>query len=356
LRGSNPYLFSDFLAARPPDFPSALDFQGHVTPYPPAAFPLSAPFALLDWKLSTALFACSSALLWAIALRALATEFQLESIRQRWFFGLALSTYGLHTGLALGQYSTPAIALTLLAWCVSRKSSNARLAAALGYLALALKPQIGIVFFIVAALERRWRLCAWMIAGYVAVTAIAVVPMLLNGHANFWGALEAVRAVYDVQSETFCCVNLRMITRNLPQGASAVIEIGVLLGLAAVVLRGAFERWLRGPALFVAVYVVILLSMYHRPYDLPGLILIFAWILPIARPTWSQLAVAVSALIVVQPVPTLAALGSVPPDVLAAAPNAASLFLIPHTTWLLLTLFFFAALASRSSRPDFAVH
>jgi hypothetical protein len=362
LHGTNPYDLQMALAQRPADFPASHVLEGIVTPYPPAVFPLTAPFAAMAWTSSTGAFVAVSAILWLLALRSLGQQFQLPPVRRRLFYGLALAAYPIQTALSLGQYSAPAIAVLILAWCVSRQERDFS-AAVLGCICLALKPQIGAIFLAIVLLERRWKLSALMLSGYGALTAAGMLPVLLGGVSigDLREYLGSVRAVYDQQSQQFCCINLRMITRNATgkPGLNWAIEILVLLGLTSVLLIRARTGRLFGPLLFVAVYVLFLLAMYHRPYDLAGLVVALVWVCSRVRLDRADIGIAICLLMFVQPIPTLALLGTLTNANLISLSNAGGrlddawqFLVIPHTTWMLVALFAFASVGWRRERPE----
>jgi hypothetical protein len=300
--------------------------------------------------------------LWLLALRSLAEQFELPPARRRLFYGLALAAYPMQTALSLGQYSAPAIAVLVLAWSVSRQERE-MLAAVLGCICLALKPQIGAIFLAVALVEGRWKLSALTLSGYGALTAAGILPLLLGGVSigDLREVVDSLRAVYDQQSQPFCCINLRMITRNLMDTPALMwaVEILVLLGLASVLLVRACTGRLLGPLLFVAVYVLSLLGMYHRPYDLAGLVVALVWVCSRVRLDRADLGIALCLLMFVQPIPTLALLGTLsnanlmsPSEAAGWLDNAWQFLVVPHTTWMLVALLALASVASRSAQSQ----
>lgn len=350
LHGGDPYNLAQALAQRPGDFPQWNHLQGVVTPYPPAVFPISAPFAVFGWTESAALFVVASALLWVLAMRELAAEFAIPPVRCRYFYALALAAYPIDSGLSLGQFAAPAIALLIMAWCRLRKTGTVS-AGVLACLSMAVKPQIGAIFIALALLERRWRPAAIALLCYALLTVVGIAPLVL-GHvliADLSNLMSSVHAVYGQQSQLTCCVNLRMITRNLPATPPLMplLELLVLGAFAVALLVRCSTGKLRGALLFVAVYLLFLLAMYHRPYDLAGLVVALAWLL---SDGWHErlapwLAATLGAIF--QPVPTTAFLGWLGGRFSpAVTPHAASWFtttwllvLIPHVTWMLVLAF-----------------
>jgi len=345
MAGQNPYDLTLVLLHRPPDFPPGFGLDQIVSPYPPAIFPLIAPFALPSWTIAVTAFALFNTGLWLVALILLSRLFKLSDVGRSLTMGFCLLSYSMQSAISLGQYSATSISLVLIAWCLSRDvwpSDRSAVVAALGAISLAMKPQIGIVIVIVWLLERRWALLWKAGSVYGMLTAVSVVVTLgFSGSLGIEAAYQSVVAVYQQQSNPFCCVNLRALTTPLlaPGVLRGVVEAGALFAVILALVRRLDVKADHGVRLFAGVYVAALLPIYHRPYDLAGLVILVFLLAVTSVRDWKWWALIPLVVLVSQPVPTLAALGTLaipfPQDGSALA-QIFRIFVIPHSTWALL--------------------
>ncbi|MEM7628978.1 MAG: glycosyltransferase family 87 protein [Planctomycetota bacterium] len=292
LQGGNPYdpgaIDAAWLAAGgEADFaPGRRGRQAFV--YPPGAYLLGAPFALVPLEATPYVWgAVNAAMLvacwWLIA--------GLAGIKPTSPAGLALLAAALamgpaHTNSRLGQTGVLVLFLCALAWTLRSKDRQVLAGVALG-VACAVKPQIGLIFAIYELGRGRWR----VFAGAVAVGGL----LTLAGAARLW--IEGV----DVFAQWF--MNMRALTEvdanplhrhpdqplsNPTQLINLASPIAVVIGDTARANLGAMLYCAGGALAYLmidlrrgytktdvpgelvtlcAVSVVMLLVAYHRIYD-----------------------------------------------------------------------------------------
>ena len=303
LRGSNPYDHEQFAAlwqaagGLPADVPTK-----ETTPsvYPPTAFVVVAPLALLPWnaaRLALTLLNTALALL-AIGALSRAAGLRWNDGLGRCFWALALAFAPLHSGLATGNLIIIAASCALLAvWAAM--SNKEWMASLLLAVATGVKPHVGGVFVLAYALQGRWRLSAVSIGWLLLLSVISLVPLemhrvswlgsLLASHAaasapggvnDPTGANPSQHHLINLQRLLFTFLTQSWFVNAIAVGLTALLLVAWLV---ATRHRGSERREL----LFLSALVTVsLLPIYHRFYDAMVLLLPLAWCLAAWSGRW----------------------------------------------------------------------
>ena len=259
---------------------------------PPLAFPLLAPWAALPWDLAwPAWVAIEVALVSACLAAALALARLRPAEPRGWLllaFGLSLAPF--HTAISEGQLSIAVAALVLAAVLALERDRPVPAGIAVA-LAVALKPQMGLLFIAVLAVRGERRA---LVAAGVALATIAAV-----GAARLWlaGIDWSTTLVAALASSGFADptnastqrLNAQALFNVLVPRASGLLVEGMTLGLGlavglvvALALRGRRDHeatllaWSAGA-------VMTLLIVYNRSYDAVLLLLPLAWVFTRSR-------------------------------------------------------------------------
>lgn len=281
LAGLNPYILENSLAMRGSDYAGFPELRGYATPYFPAVFPLTAPFATFAWPTASMLFLI--ALLLLLALLVWRSRHLLPEDTEPRFVLVALALFlmmhPLHTGVSLLQYSIPACTCALLILTYDLKRFWPSIAAAaFAALALAFKPQVGIVPIAYGLIlwRPRFLFTAWAIYG--VLTVIGAAPITWRVGLDWIGQIRTnVGSIaVEEQSHIYCCVNLWPVFEPM---MTSLLSLLVTIGppaVAAVVIGWAWlvggrgRRWQSCEerlSLFLLIAAAVLLSMYTRHYN-----------------------------------------------------------------------------------------
>jgi glycosyl transferase family 87 len=293
LEGLDPYSPDNFIALYHDATNGRVDrigFRSH-SPQPLTALVVFSPIAALPWWWAHLLWSVLTGLVIVPAIFSLASFLGVGGIyRKLGLAALTLALAPLHSGIAAGNVSIPAIAVGGVAfWAATHQKDN--LAGILIALSSCLKPQIGVLFILYYLLRRQWKIA---LVGIGLSTAVLIVG---TGRLEFSGALwwedflANARAMQhhrlmnfdDPSPIRFTMINLQVllyaiISSSLVANAGAVL-IGVVLcgkwayyGLRSVAARSEL--------LLVSTFLVIgILPIYHRNYDATILIFPLCWAL-----------------------------------------------------------------------------
>jgi len=267
-----------------------LDFN-KPSVYPPPTLFLVAPLAWLDWPAASAGLLAINTLLALLALAALfsAAGLNWREPRGGLFLVLGVAFAPLHTGIALGNLIVPAAACAMLAVWASTKKRDLW-AGVLLALATALKPQIGGVFLLGYALERRWRICVvagilWLTLASLSILRLEVAGVdwrqsWLSSNAEFL-ALGGPNDPTGANRNRHNLINLHWPLYTIFERAWVVNAI-VLLFAGSLLLIYLFTRWRKpaNPPELLSISALAGLSLaviYHRFYDAVLLLLPLAW-------------------------------------------------------------------------------
>lgn len=189
--------------------------------------------------------------------------------------------YSLHTGVALLQYSIPAIFCALLVSTYDLSDNREKIRAALfAALAASFKPQVGAIAFLYGAvmLQISFLLLAALI--YTAVFSIGLIPILLVAGLDWIDQLLTnISLVSALQQDIYCCINLKPVLLHVASGpvlsAMQLLPLALFLGVLALRYVNGRGSALRGEDMlrwrliaFLLCAAMVQLSIYTRPYNL----------------------------------------------------------------------------------------
>lgn len=229
--------------------------------YPPQAAVLLMPFSRLSFE--------SAAILWTIftvAGYAVAVWLAWFAVRQ-WLpdrtlvFSAAAGFPPFWQLVMNGQITIVIILACLLGWMALQRGRHFWAGVALGILAV--KPQFGLVFAVVALAKRDWR----MICG--AITSVAIQAGLVwsvlgsDAFAGFWASLPTIVAHADeLEAKPFQSHSIRSLTRLLP----AYVGGPLWITSVAVVLWRTATVWLTDTPLTLRFGTVLLAAVLVNPH------------------------------------------------------------------------------------------
>ena len=295
LSGEDPYdpqVFARFWPpeAKPPDFVRRESRDGSLparrgipSPYPPTAFPLLTPFALLHWFVAIRLWILATLAAFGIVVYNLIVLAKIQPADRKTIFVViaALMLAPFHTVIAVSNIVLVVYALGFLAVMRTEQqryiSSGFFLAAAIG-----LKPTAALCFLIYCAFRRRgaWRVVPPTLAGCFVLFSLADGRMLVAG-AHWVGSyllnthrMFAAGAINDYDSANparFDLLNLQLAFFPLFRsrlGANVFAWLVACMGFGCWI-SSLRQRMLKTDELLnLAILATItLLPFYHRFTD-----------------------------------------------------------------------------------------
>jgi Glycosyltransferase family 87 len=271
--------------------PNSSDIRTH-SPYPLTTLVVMAPLAVLPWPFAQVLWATILGftpvpIIWALVSFTGLTD----RLNAYLFAGLTLALAPLHTGIAVGNVSIPAIAVAVLAvWAADAWNEIA--AGLLLGLATCLKPQIGTWFIVFYAVQKRWRVVFPAAALVAAVAVLGILRLEISGAPWFSDFLHNARGfafdnpTVDFSEKDpirFTLIDLQVLAYTL-SGSVAKARVSALV--VGVVFLGIWfwlgfksDRRPPVPLTLSALVVLSLLPAYHRNYDATVLAIPLCWIL-----------------------------------------------------------------------------
>jgi hypothetical protein len=259
--------------------------------YPPMTYAALSPIALLPWGPARLLWCVLNLACLTLLIGVLCRFGGLAPLGMRMvlLLGAVLALQPSSAAMRVGQLSILVATLGVASLLLTRRGRDWSGGCLLG-LALALKPQLALVFVAPALLSRRWKA---LLAGALIVSAIAIVSVLRIHAVSAWPAswlsnLSSAFAPAGVNGVAASSVHNRNMV-NLQYPLRLIIDsfwmADVLaLAIGAVLAAPALERLSSegaGAANFLEdislLAVVELLVMYHRDYDAVLLALPLAW-------------------------------------------------------------------------------
>jgi hypothetical protein len=276
------------------------------SPYPLNSLVILSPISILPWRIVGAAWTvvcCGSllAFLWALS------SFAGLTPRSRVVFAaLTLALAPLHTGIAVGNLSVPAIACIGIAiWAASTRRmplpgpcSRAQPASSLNWEG---------VSFLYYLLRQRWRIVFWGAGVSAAILLIGIWRLELSGVRWFGDFLHNARG-FAVDCSTctftdrdpirFTLINLQVVFYSFVK--SSAFANGAALSLSVILLGIWFwlsfnsslaQSSLAQPEVLVlsSLAVLSLLPGYHRNYDATLLVFPLAWALSVHDRTMKNL-------------------------------------------------------------------
>lgn len=293
LQGKNPYSADNFVTLYHLATNLEVDrdgFRSH-SPHPLTALVVFSPLAALPWWLAHLLWTALIAAIIIPAILCLNTFLDGGGSHHRLALAaMTLALAPLHSGIAAGNVSIPAIALCSVAfWAADQDKEN--LAGALIAVAACLKPQIGGLFLLYYLLRRRWKVALVAMGIGAAVFVLGVVRLQWAGTPWWNDFLENARAARHNRLMDFAIVDpLRFTMLNLQVPFYALWPSSLLANAAALFIGlGLWGRWAwsdvrraapHAELLLASAFLVIgLLPVYHRNYDATLLIFPLCWAL-----------------------------------------------------------------------------
>lgn len=294
IRGMDPYSpqnFVDLARQATGNSPTTGNIGSH-SPYPLTTLVIVSPIAALPWPTAHKVWTVVQGISVVPIILSLASIGGLANRLQKCLFaGLTLALAPLHTGIAVGNVSIPAIALCCLAvWTASRKKETAT-GIFLG-IATCLKPQLGLWFIFYYLLRKRWRVVLTVSIFGVLILLIGVLRLEASGVPWWQDYLSNARGFAmdnktvdftDADPIRFTLINLQVLFYALFSSTTAA-ELGAWLTgailLGSWLCLGVMERKGVPELLLLSSMVVLsLLPTYHRNYDASLLVFPLCWIL-----------------------------------------------------------------------------
>lgn len=268
------------------------------------------PLTLFDFTTAFWIWSMLSILLGAGAVLLLVRAHCPE--RQRWRYALLLCTllflyFPTWANIVLGQFGLVLLFLLTVAWLAIRQNSEPLTGIVLG-LCLALKPFTGL-FLLLFLLLRRWRLVAWYLACFAALTLLALLFIGIGPHLTYLGILRKVTWYASSWNASLIGVLTRLFggSENIP--LIEIPRLAFILGYLAIPAGIAGLYWslsaIRDQPLlqmklgFAAMPAMMLLLsplgwIYYFPCLLLSLVIMFETALQLGRTTQIGLLAAVA--------------------------------------------------------------
>jgi hypothetical protein len=287
LQGRNPYdpalLKAEFIG--PARGPAAIAPKYATQPavYPPTMFALIAPIAWLPWNAANWIWCLASTALVLLSLRKILAASKLP-VGAYWAMAAALTAFSpTHTGLAMGNPSAVACALTTLA-ALAALEERETAAGLLTGAAVCLKPQIAIC---AVALFLAWRKPrAVVIAAATAAGSAAISLLRAPSWEEYLTWLQTLRANVSsgffpggandasiANPVSFLFINVQALLGLLIRDAT-FLDAAAWIILAALFIVYAKRRTGSRDHDVAFAAVMTLLAVYHRYYDAQLLLLV----------------------------------------------------------------------------------
>lgn len=312
LHGFNPYREESVreafaTAGAPPERDPMGGRRSSVLVYPPHSYPLWAPLAALPWPVASVAWVGINTALYVLGAVFIARMLGLLGNARLAFWACAVWSAPAQTVIAHGQTSTPVLAgVALAALLQARRNAKADQAdpprrdlgspacGVLLALAVAIKPQLGLLFLLYQVGRMRWRTVAWAVATMALVFAVGFGRMALvqlDGWSLWTGNIQAFTTTDDADPTRRNPVAYQVLNLHYPlhrffedRDTVRLLVYAILgaLSLAYFLVdlrrgRDLGERrdgW-HAEILSLAMVAVITLSItYHRHYN--ATIMLFA--------------------------------------------------------------------------------
>lgn len=320
-----------------------LQFPTAITAFAPLGF-LSATNAVTLWYLlSFALLIIQTAALSSLAGTSLLRPTGL------FLFAMTLLLAPVHEMFGYAQPSGPVISLIIVGvWAATYQKDF--VAGLMIGLASAVKPQLGLAFFMYYLLRGRWYLVGTSVILNAVIAAIAILPMEMRGISWISGWLENLSMAESPggMNSTSIENDGRIYMLQLQVIIHVLLEDSRIVNLIALLVVGVFATifaWRRHQTpqkdellSLGVVSFLSLLPVYHRFYDAALLVVPLAWAIayPKRKPqfAWPMFLIVMTFLIPIAGVPRFE-------QILGFSPYELStwwwhLFIEPFRTWILI--------------------
>jgi len=293
---------------------------------PPLTFVLMAPLAMLPWPVAEAAWTILNLLLVAVCLWMVmaVARVSIREPRGLLFLSFAIALAPFHTSISQGQLTIPVTALVVASlW--GQIHNRPVLSGICIALAVALKPQMGLLFLLLLLFRLQWKALLCGMSALAVITAVAVGRLAIAG-VDWLPTLQS-NLTHFIQGGTgdptaasaYLMVNLQVLLHLLlADQTQMTLNFVTYAGVAAAgaVLLLALRHRDDQEAhilLYAGCAVLTLLVVYNRIYSATLLILPLAWAFSPLRPPRSLAAATiVAAAIAVFLIPGAAALASLP--------------------------------------------
>jgi hypothetical protein len=296
IAGMDPYSEASRLAVWPKEVyaphPISLEYlserAGAPIPYFIFSYVPLVPLALLPWPIANASVLLLDFVLFFMVLRTLADLFHLAGLRRFMWFAVALGFEPLYAGMDSNNIAVIAVECGLLALGIAGLRYNILTAFVLA-LSFALKPQIGLCFFVYFVLRRYWPVVAYSAVMLGATTALAVLRMqwahvawlasYMRDSAAFFHA-GGVNDFRPLNPYDFDLINLQVVLYRLLGSVGGAHVLALLIAaLLFVIWLIFFVKSANSSGLLFAgsLCAISLLPIYHRFYDATLLLCPLCW-------------------------------------------------------------------------------
>ncbi len=318
IEGKNPYEERDvraaFLNAGTPQRDPMSDRVSAVLVYPPGAYGLIGALCLLPWALASTCWWILNTGCYIVAIRAVQSLARLRGSAALALWAWAFFLAPAHTAVAHGQTSMIVLACVALgalvrARAIDRTGGVRKGAAALHGLllgaALALKPQLAILFFVYEVGRGRWRTAAWTLLALAAFSGIGIARLEMahvDWIASWTRNLHDFTTIDDANPTATNPIRYQVINLQYPlhtflesRTLVSALVLGVLGMLSLAYLAfdqgrggagpsGERRAGAHGEVLSLAMTSLVTLSIaYHRHYDAVVLLFPIAAVLALPR-------------------------------------------------------------------------
>jgi hypothetical protein len=316
VKGRDPYSVQNLISLWPPDNerPVWVDRdaangtlelkRGMPTPYPISSLVIIAPFGVFSWRVAVFLWivVCIAAVVFSPVGLLSICGYSLWDFRAQLFLAAAFALAPFHTGLATANPAMLAVSLTVATVWFSRCGWQKFAGIVLG-VAICLKPTVAVGLLLYYLIRRRWKVATVALVFTAMIVAAGVLRMMLAGVpwlTSYIGDTQRIFAPGSLadfargDAIRFNMINLQVLLYSLLNNASLANSLSRLFVIAltgwwlAVFLRRREpgERATKRPpdqlseidstwqselrvelAAIGAVFVLTLISGYHRFYD-----------------------------------------------------------------------------------------
>jgi hypothetical protein len=287
LAHTNPYLqsevFSQYYWAHG-DRIHAPNAQTSASVYAPSIFPLTSITAPLNWTGAKWLWVTILCAAFAASLIRFSRPEIIPDRKAAFVLVILFLIFSpVHTGITKGQPSVICIALIVCALCQGRSSREDVFAGLLLGVSCCIKPNIALPYLVFCGWRRQWLTIAVSVAVAAVITSVGLAvlapysPDWLSSWLNELKSSSVAGGSMDptiASPMSHLLINFQTITGffSVDQALCNAITYLLLGGLAAYVLavtRATVDPWLA----LALLSILVLLSSYHRYYDLQLLML-----------------------------------------------------------------------------------
>jgi Glycosyltransferase family 87 len=285
----------------PPDYQRVLAFYGRI--YPPTTLLLIAPLTQLSWRAAVYAYLIGSVILLVAMVFVMASNlpFPWSDPRKLYFVGFSLALTPLHFGIVTLNLNTLGIAL-LCAGVGFMRSRPYVSGAAIG-IALCLKPQLALLFFLYLWLRKKWRVAFTALGFSVFISTISLLWLKFHNIEWFSAWRNEVHqcgippggcAAFTSGIQSLQFLNLQALAYQFRQNpkAATILALAIFAVLAGVSFYLIHDRITdqNESAGIAIISVLTLLPFYQNFYTGAILLFVLYWAVENWRETPARLA------------------------------------------------------------------